>query len=108
MGAWKRNDTTTKIPVKRIASSVTGSVSTIVHLARPAQDGVPRPSQSMNESTSTPSSGTTAKAPKNSAAGSIMRTGAPVRRRLADAPAVPSRSRATVETVTPSGSRSSP
>ena len=62
---------------------VTGSTSTRCQLVSPVQVGLPRPSQCMKLRTTTPPRGTTAKATKNTSAGSASRRLGPGRETFA-------------------------
>src|SRR5699024_6079935 len=65
-----------------MAFRVTGSWNTWIQADRPANCGVPRRSQAKNDSTTTPSSGSSANTPKKLSAGASSQLLGPVRRRL--------------------------
>src|SRR5690625_6594983 len=66
-----------------MAWRVTGSASVCPHFDSPAHCGVPSPSHSMKDRTTTPPSGRSAKKPKKRRAGTAIRKGGPpLRRRL--------------------------
>src|SRR5699024_9467894 len=78
--------------VSHMALRVTGSWNTVNQAVRPANDGVPRPSQAKNDSSTTPASGSRAKMPKKLSAGSSSQLLGPVFRRFfprSEGPTVP-------------------
>src|SRR6476469_982791 len=85
IGAWTMNEKNMILAVTSRALPVTGSVSTVVQLARPSSRISRRPSQLVKLRKTTPASGTTANTRKKTRAGAASHPDGPVsrtRRRL--------------------------
>src|SRR5690625_6671647 len=74
--------TTVSSSVSFMAFMVTGSWNTWIQADKPANCGVPSPSQAKKDSTTTPSSGSSANTPKKLRAGASSQLLGPVRKRL--------------------------